>query len=124
MNDDENKNPNALTYGITPNAPATIHPVDVDTWKAEVSPTFKHYFKERYDVVVQDYEKLVREYSINKMLYESSISFKPNIGDTYYLYKKQNGSAFISLVNPAQAFWGGYVGTFKLNAQYAWEEVL
>jgi hypothetical protein len=121
---DENKNPNALTYGITPSTPATIHPVDIDSWRAEVSPTFKHYFKERYDEIVREYENLVKEYNINRMLYESTLSFKPNIGDTYYLYRKDDGTAFLSLVNPTHAFWKGYIGAFKLNAQYAWEEVL
>ncbi len=122
--DDEKKNPNALTYGITPSAPASIKPVDIEKWKAVVSPTFKHYFTERYNELVKEYEELVRDYQINQMLYESSIGFKPIIGETYYLYKKENGTAFISIVSPDQAFWGGYVGAFKFNAQYAWEEVL
>ena len=39
--DDKDKNPNALTYGISPSAPASIKPVDIDKWKAVVAPTFK-----------------------------------------------------------------------------------
>jgi hypothetical protein len=96
--DDEKKNPNALTYGISPSAPASIKPVDIDKWKAVVAPTFKHYFTERYNELVKEYEKLVKDYQINQLLYESSIGFKPIIGQTYYLYKKENGSAFISMV--------------------------
>lgn len=122
--DVEKKNPNALTYGISPSAPASIKPVDIETWKATVSPTFKHYFTERYNELVREYEELVRDYQINQLLYESSIGFKPLIGKTYYLYKKDNGTAFISLVTPDEAFWKGCVGAFKFNAQYAWEEVL
>ena len=122
--DVEKKNPNALTYGISPSAPASIKPVDIETWKATVSPTFKHYFTERYNELVKEYETLVKDYQINQLLYESSIGFKPLIGKTYYLYKKDNGTAFISLVTPDEAFWKGCVGAFKFNAQYAWEEVL
>ena len=121
---DEKKNPNALTYGIFSSAPASIKPVDIDKWKAVVAPTFKHYFTERYNELAREYEKLVRDYQVNQLLYESSIGFKPIIGQTYYLYKKENGSAFISMIGPQETFWGGYVGAFKFNAQFAWEEVL
>lgn len=124
MTDDKDKNPNALTYGISPSAPASIKPVDIESWKATVSPTFKHYFTERYNELVREYEELVRDYQINQLLYESSIGFKPIIGQTYYLYKKENGSAFISMVSPEETFWDGYIGAYKFNAQYAWEEVL
>ena len=29
------KNPNALTYGISPSAPASIKPVDIEEWKGK-----------------------------------------------------------------------------------------
>ena len=122
--DNKEKNPNALTYGITPSAPASIQPVDIDQWKGKVAPTFKHYFTERYNELVRQYEELVKDYQINKMLYESSLGFEPIIGQTYYLYRKDNGTSFISLVEPDKVFWEGYVGAYKFNAQYAWEEVL
>jgi hypothetical protein len=114
--------PNALTYGITPSAPASISPVDIDKWKATISPTFKHYFTEEYNELVRKYEKLVRQYEINKLVYESEINFKPDIGKTYYLYQNKNGIRFLSMVEPEFAFWGGFLGKFKLNSQYAWEE--
>lgn len=120
---EDKKNPNALTYGISPSAPASIKPVDINKWKADVSPTFKHYYEERYNDLVAQYEKLVRDYEINKLCYEASISFRPTIGHLYFLYRKPSGTAFFSMVDPKSSFWEGYVGTFKMNAQYAWEEV-
>jgi len=114
---------NVLTYGRTPNSPANLNPVDINEWKATVEPTFKHYFTEKYDTLVREYEQLLREYQINKLVYESSIGFKPIIGVTYYLYIKKNNTSFLSIVSPSEAFWEGYVGTFKLNPQCAWEEI-
>jgi len=114
---------NALPYGRTPSSPASIIPTNIDEWKATVEPTFKHYFKEKYDTLVREYEQLVKEYQINKLLYESSIGFTPIIGVTYYLYIKRNGISFLSIISPSEAFWEGYVGTFKMNTQYAWEEI-
>ena len=98
---------NALTYGRTPSSPASISPVDIDKWKATVEPTFKHYFTEKYDAIAREYEQLLREYQVNKLLYESAMGFQPIIGNTYYLYTKKDNTTFISLVEPSQAFWSG-----------------
>lgn len=112
---------NALSYGRTPSSPA-IRPEDINEWKAAVSPTFKHYFKERYEELLKAYEELVQDYAINKMLYEASMGFQPKIGETYFLYNTERSGGFVSLVPPSNAFWGGYIGAFKLNAQYSWEK--
>ena len=98
----ENVRDNALTYGRTPSSPASITPLDINQWKATVEPTFKHYFKEKYDILVRDYEKLVREYQVNKLLYESAVGFEPIIGVTYYLYMKRNNTAFLSIISPTE----------------------
>ena len=115
-------NPNALTYGIVPSAPSSLKPVDIDTWKATISPTFKNYFTEEYNSLVRQYESLVRKYEINKLVYESKISFEPVIGNIYHLYQKNNGERFLSLVNPEHTFWN-HVGSYRLSAQFSWEEV-
>ena len=116
------KNPNALTYGISSNAPATIHPVDIETWKANISPTFRNYFTEEYNALVREYEKLVEKYQINKMVYESHIGFEPVIGHIYHLYERSNGERFLSLIEPDTTFWK-HVGSYRLTAQYSWEGV-
>lgn len=114
---------NLLPYGRTPQSPASISPVDIEEWKGKISPTFKHHFKERYDELVRQYEALVDDYYTNKIVYESSINFEPQMGHIYYLYQKQDGNSFLSLVEPEHAFWNGFIGKFRLNAQYAWEKV-
>ena len=121
--DNEKKNPNALTYGISPSAPASIKPVEVDKWVGKVEPTFKHYYEERYNDLVRQYETLVRDYEINKMCYEASLGFEPNMGQVYHLYRKRDGTTFLSMVEPQYAYWGECLGSFRLNAQYAWEQV-
>jgi len=114
---------NALPYGRTSQTPASLSPNDIDKWKKNVSPTFKNYFTERYNEMVNQYQKLVDDYYINKLLYESTMGFEPKMGETYFLYEKSDGTAFLSLVNPQSAFWSGFIGKFKLNSQYAWERV-
>jgi hypothetical protein len=119
----DKKNPNALTYGISPNAPASIKPVDIEKWKGKVAPTFKHYYEERYADLVRQYEQLVHDYELNKLCHEAAVGFEPNIGQVYHLYRKRDGSTFLSLVEPQHAYFGEYIGSYRLNAQYAWEEV-
>lgn len=116
-------NPNALTYGISPSSPASISPVEIDKWKGKVSPTFRSYFQERYDDLVRQFQELAEEFNNNRLVYESSISFEPVIGQTYYLYQKLDGTRFLSLVGPNEAFWSGYLGEYRMTAQYTWEKV-
>jgi Protein of unknown function (DUF2452) len=120
---EEKKNPNALTHGITPSAPASLKPVEIDKWIGKVEPTFKHYYQERYDDLVRQYEQLAHDYNINKMCYEASLGFEPNMGQIYHLYRRKDGTTFLSLVEPQHAYFGEHLGSYRLNAQYAWEEV-
>jgi hypothetical protein len=114
---------NALTHGITPNAPASIKPVDINAWKGKIEPEFKHYFEEKYNHLVRQYEELVDEYNINKLVYESDINFKPLIGNVYYLYEKEDGRRFISILSFNETRWTGYLGAFRLKTQYTWEKI-
>jgi hypothetical protein len=120
---EDKRNPNALSYGTTPSAPASIKPVEVDAWKGKVETTFKHYYQERYDDLVRQYESLVNDYNINKMCYEAHIGFEPIMGKVYHLYRKKDNTMFLSMVEPQHAYWGEFIGSYRLNAQYAWEEV-
>lgn len=114
---------NALTYGTVPSAPASISPVDIESWNARIEPEFKHYFNEKYNELVSQYTQLVEEYNINKLMYESNISFTPVIGKTYYLYERADGSRFISILSLKDTGWKGYIGAFRLKAQYTWERI-
>ncbi len=116
------KNPNALAYGISSSAPASISPIDIEKWKGNIAPTLRNYFTEEYNDLVRQYETLVKKYNINKMIYESHVGFEPVIGHIYYLYQKTNGQRFLSLVPPETTFWN-YVGSYRLTAQYAWEDM-
>jgi len=114
---------NSLSYGVTPGAPASIKPVDIESWKGKIEPEFKKYFQERYNHLIRQYEELVDEFNINKLVYESNMSFKPLIGHTYYLYEREDGSRFISILSQAETGWVGYIGAFRLKSQYTWEKV-
>ncbi len=61
------------------------------------------------------------------MIYNARLSFKPNIGQVYYLYEKKDGSHLLSLVSPKE--WGTsgpfskFVAGVKLLADHTWVEI-
>jgi hypothetical protein len=60
-------------------------------------------------------------------IYESKLSFKPQIGQTYHLYQKKDDSHILSLVAPKE--WGGagpfknFISSVRLLADHTWMEV-
>jgi Protein of unknown function (DUF2452) len=64
---------------------------------------------------------------LSMIIYNAKLSFTPVIGSLYYLYEKQDGSHFVSMVSPKE--WGGggpyktLVAAVKLLADHTWVEV-
>lgn len=65
---------------------------------------------------------------LSMIIYNAKLSFSPVIGSQYYLYEKQDGSHFVSMVSPKE--WGGGSGPFKnfiagvkLLADHTWVEL-
>ena len=81
------------------------------------------YFESRLDELKKEYEELVNEYEWTSLVYESTYSFQPILGESYYLYHNMDkGNLFLSLIEPTQ--WEEvYVGTFKLLNNGKWEKV-
>jgi hypothetical protein len=64
---------------------------------------------------------------LSMKIYNASLSFKPNIGQTYHLYQKKDDSYVLSLVSPRE--WGPngphkkYIATVQLLADHTWKEL-
>jgi hypothetical protein len=64
---------------------------------------------------------------LSLMIYEASLKFRPNIGQVYHLYEKNDSSYMLSLVAPGE--WGGagpfkeFVSSVKLLADHTWVEI-
>lgn len=65
---------------------------------------------------------------LSMIIYNAKLSFSPVIGNIYYLYERNDGSHFVSMVSPKE--WGGGSGPFKrlvaavrLLADHTWVEV-
>ena len=80
------------------------------------------YFQSRLDELKDEYKRLVEEYNWTKLIYQSTYSFQPILGESYYLYEKKDKTLFLSLIKPTE--WDRpYVGTFKLLNNGKWEKI-
>ena len=73
------------------------------------------------------FQKIQKRKELSLMIYSAKLSFKPNIGQTYYLYEKVDGSSMLSLVSPKE--WGKngpfklFVAAVQLLADHTWKEL-
>jgi len=75
-------------------------------------------FKSELNKIKEGVEEVYRIGLDNGMVYESEFNFEPLIGESYYLYEREDGSRFLSLIGPSE--WGiekrlKYIGEFTLD---------
>jgi len=110
-----------LTYGSSVGAPA-IKLEDVKGWKANQANEVNKQFKTKYEELKEEFSKLVDEVNWNELVYSSSYSFIPVIGQTYHLYLGKSEELFLSLIGPNE--WKQqHVGSFKLDSTYKWIKI-
>jgi hypothetical protein len=77
-------------------------------------------------LALQAYEIQKRK-DLSMTIYSAKLSFKPNIGQVYYLYEKHDDSCILSLVAPKE--WGKgspfkrFIAGVKLLADHTWMEL-
>jgi len=80
------------------------------------------YFNSRLEELKREYESLLNEYDDTKLIYNSEYSFQPIVGETYYLYQKENGIYFLSIIKPSE--WKqNHIGSFRLLNNGVWEKL-
>lgn len=121
---DENKGYYAkeLTYGSNVGAPA-INIEDVKGWRTREVTNVNHQFEAEYNKLKEEFEQLINEYHLNSFIYSKvEYSFLPVVGETYYLYQRENGTHFLSIVAPDQ--WKQkFVFAVCLDAKSKWNKV-
>ncbi len=107
-----------LTYGSSASAPA-IRLEDVGGWKQIQAQNANKIFTKKYEEIKNEFKRLVDEVSWNEFVYSSTYNFLPVIGETYYLYEKDDGSVFLSLIAPNE--WRmKFLGATRLESNNKW----
>ena len=109
---------NVKPYPTSVGAPG-FEPIKVDK---SSGVTANHYFESRLNELKEEYKKLVQEYNWTKLVYESTYSLQPIVGEPYHLYESKDKSLWLSLIGPDE--WNQpYVGSFELQTNGKWEKI-
>lgn len=118
-------NANSLSYASSLSSPV-IHPDhSLGGWKVGAVHSANRHYEERFQELKKGLEDLSKEVKWNEIIFNSEMRFKPIIGKSYYLYKKDNGKYFMSLFAPNECSWGKdwIYGKFRLNYDNRWERL-
>lgn len=83
--------------------------------------------RKQIELLALQAHEIQKRKDLSMTIYGASLSFKPNIGQTYYLYEKKNGTFILSLVSPKE--WGPgnpfkrFVAAVQLLADHTWKEL-
>lgn len=83
--------------------------------------------RKQIELLALQAHEIQKRKDLSLMIYGAKLSFKPNIGQTYYLYEKHDHSSMLSLVSPKE--WGQngpfkkFVAAVQLLADHTWKEL-
>lgn len=83
--------------------------------------------RQQIELLAKQAQEIQKRKELSMMIYETKLSFKPQIGHIYHLYEKKDGNHLLSLVGPNE--WGSsgpfkqFVSSVKLLADHTWVEV-
>jgi hypothetical protein len=83
--------------------------------------------RKQIELLALQAQEIQKRKELSLMIYKANLSFKPNIGQTYYLYEKKDGKHTLSLVSPKE--WGPngpfvkFIAGVKLLADHTWMEL-
>lgn len=83
--------------------------------------------RKQIELLALQAHEIQKRKELSMMIYGAKMSFKPNIGQTYYLYEKEDHSFILSLVSPKEWGSGGpfkrFIAAVRLLADHTWSEL-
>jgi hypothetical protein len=83
--------------------------------------------RKQIELLALQAHEIQKRKELSMMIYGARLSFKPNIGQTYYLYQKKDDDYMLSLVSPKEWGAGGpfkkFIAAVKLLADHTWMEL-
>ena len=125
------ENPGTLPYAHHTGS-AMVKPEDRGKLKGLALSAMEHQTDMQMDQIYEQMKLLSDQANrlqdrkrISEYIYQAEMRFQPLINHTYYLYEKENGLYFLSLIGPND--WGrsgekfNYIATTKLLADHTWD---
>lgn len=109
---------NILPYASNVGAPV-IKVDDVASWKVDGINRVNKELASKFQDLREEYNKLLKEFQWNELVYKAKFSFEPVVGEVYHLYRDKQSKEFLSLISPTE--WNQeYIGTTMLNSDRKW----
>lgn len=83
--------------------------------------------RQQIELLAIQAKEIQKRKELSMIIYDAQIGFAPVIGQTYYLYEKEDGTHLVSLIGPKE--WGrskpykNFVAAVKLLADHTWKEM-
>jgi hypothetical protein len=83
--------------------------------------------RKQIELLALQAQEIHKRKELSMLIYNAKLSFKPEIGQIYHLYEKQDGNHMISLISPKE--WGDampykkFVAAVQLLADHTWKEI-
>lgn len=93
------------------------------SWMIPYRDNIDNEFNSRFNDIKSKFDELVDEVYWNNILYNKDIceiNITPVVNNSYYLYQKNNGKFFISIISPDEWKMKKYIGSFKFLHTGKW----
>lgn len=119
--DKVNLKPNLMEYPHHVGAPKIV-PDDLTSFKNNGVYKVNKILDAKYKELIKQAEDLRNSFIINREVYESSYRFEPIIGEIYHLYENENGTKFLSIIEPT--YWDKkHCYSARLNSDMTWTKL-
>ena len=82
--------------------------------------------RKQIELLALQAQEIHKRKELSLLIYNAKLSFKPEIGQVYYLYEKADDTYTLSLISPEE--WGAgmpykkFVAAVQLLADHTWKE--
>lgn len=123
--------PGLLPYGHTIGAPS-FRPNEMGAILSKSMTAMSEQVEAQKAQIIQQVELLKKQYAeleeralISIIIYQAELRFKPDCGQTYYLYSRKNGTTFLSMIEPKS--WRRrdiiFIASVKLLSDMTWSVI-
>jgi hypothetical protein len=111
---------------IKPNEEGMIKHKALTAMEEQTNMQFNQ-IRKQIELLALQAQEIQKRRELSMMIYNARLSFKPNIGQTYYVYEKNDGTHMLSLVGPKE--WGPsgpfkkFISAVRLLADHTWMEL-
>ena len=108
-----------IPYPVSTLSPPIV-PNDLTNFKTTGISRVEKELRLKLENIKTEYIETINHYNWNKLVYSSEYAFEPVIGNTYYLYRRSNGTFILSMISPDE-WYLEYIATVRLSVEKQFE---